>query len=94
MLTPTQNRNFTIRLDAKVKEEAESLFAELGMTLSGAMNIFLHQALIVGGLPFEVRRERPNKTSLAAMEEAVRLANDPHAKRFATVDELMEDLRK
>ena len=68
MTTPTQNRNFTIRLDAKVKEKAESLFAELGMTLFGAMNIFLHQALIVGGLPFEVRRERPNKTTLAAME--------------------------
>ena len=94
MPTHTQNRNFTIRLDAKVKDEAERLFADLGMTLSGAMNIFLHQALIVGGLPFEVRQERPNKTTLAAMEEAVRLANDPNAKRFATVDELMEDLRK
>ena len=94
MTTLTQNKNFTIRLDAKVKEEAEKLFADLGMTLSGAMNIFLHQALIVRGLPFEVRQERPNKTTLAAMEEAVRLANDPHARRFATVVELMEDLEK
>ena len=96
MPTLTQNKNFTIRLDAKVKDEAERLFADLGMTLSGAMNIFLHQALIAGGLPFEVRKqqERPNKTTIAAMEEAIRLANDPNAKRFATVDELMEDLRK
>ena len=47
MTTLTQNKNFTIRLDAKVKEEAEKLFADLGMTLSGAMNIFLHQELIV-----------------------------------------------
>ena len=94
MPTLTQNRIFTFRLDVKVKDEAERLFADLGMTLSGAMNIFLHQALIVGGLPFEVRQERPNKTTLAAMEEAIRLANDPNAKRFATVDELMEDLRK
>lgn len=52
------------------------------------------EKFIVGGLPFEIRRERPNKTTLAAKEEAVRLANDTHAKRFATVDELMEDLRK
>ena len=94
MVTATQNRNFTIRLDAKVKEEAESLFADLGMTLSGAMNIVLHQALIVRGLPFEVRQEHPNRATLAAMEEAVRLANDPKARRFATVDELMEDLEK
>ena len=94
MPTLTRNKNFTIRLDAKVKDEAERLFADLGMTLSGAMNIFLHQALIVGGLPFEVRRERPTKTKPAAMEEAIRLANASNGWRFATVDELMEDLRK
>ncbi len=94
MATLTQNKNFTIRLDAKVKEEAERLFADLGMTLSGAMNIFLHQALIVRGLPFEVRQEHPNKTTIAAMEEAIRLANDPKTRRFKTVEELMEDLEK
>ena len=94
MTTLTQNKNFTIRLDAKVKEESEKLFADLGMTLSGAVNIFLHQALIVRGWPVEGRQERPNESTVAAMEEAVRLANDPHARRFATVDELMEDLEK
>ena len=94
MATLTQNKNFTIRLDGKVKEEAERLFADLGMTLSGAVNIFLHQALIVRGLPFEVKQERPNKTTLATMEEAIRIANDPNTKRFSTVDELMEDLEK
>lgn len=57
------------------------------------MNIFLHRALIAGGLSFEVSQERPNDP-LAAMEDAVRLANDPNDKRIATVDELMEDLRK
>ena len=91
---PMMNVHAHMLYVAKVKDEAERLFADLGMTLSGAMNIFLHQALIVGGLPFEVRQERPNKATLAAMEEAIRLANDPNAKRFATVDELMEDLRK
>jgi DNA-damage-inducible protein J len=94
MTTLTQNKNFTIRLDAKVKEEAEKLFADLGMTLSGAMNIFLHQALIVRGLPFEVRQEQPNRTTLAAMKEAIRLADDPKTRHFKTVDELMEDLEK
>lgn len=93
MPAPAQNKNLTTRLDAKVKDEAERLFDDLGMTLSGAMNIFLHRALIAGGLPFEVRQEPPN-APLAAMENAVRLANKPNDKRFATVEELMEDLRK
>ena len=49
--------NFTVRLDAEKKAEAEKLFADLGMTLSGAFNIFLNQCLMVQGLPFAVRRE-------------------------------------
>lgn len=40
MPTFTQNRIFTFRLDVKVKDEAERLFAVLGMALSGAMYIF------------------------------------------------------
>ena len=62
--------NFTVRLDAEKKAEAEKLFSDLGMTLSGAFNIFLNQCLMVQGLPFAVRRERPNLTTLAAMRVA------------------------
>ena len=94
MATLTTNKNYTIRLDPNVKAEAERLFADLGMTLSSAMNIFLHQALIVRGLPFDVTEEHPNKTTRAAMEEAIRIANDPKTKRFSSVDDLMKDLRK
>jgi len=86
--------NFTVRLDAEKKAEAEKLFSDLGMTLSGAFNIFLNQCLMVQGLPFAVRRERPNQTTLAAMREAVQLAGDPNAKTYSSVDELMKDLEK
>ncbi len=94
MATVSQNQNFTIRLDSKVKEDAEQLFAGLGLSLSSAMNIFLHKALMVRGLPFEVCEERPNATTRAAMDEALRLLEDPEAKRFSSVAELMEDLKK
>lgn len=86
--------NFTVRVDAEKKAEAEKLFADLGMTLSGAFNVFLSHALMVQGLPFAVRRERPNRTTLAAMREAVQLANDPDSKAFSSVDELMKDLQE
>jgi len=86
--------NFTVRLDSQVKEDAEKLFSDLGMTLSSAFNIFLHQSLISQGLPFPVCREVPNKTTLAAMKEAIELANNPTAKAFSSVKELMEDLKK
>lgn len=83
--------NFTGLLDSKLKQEAETLFNELGMTLSGAVNVFLRQSVRVQGIPFEIRKEQLNKTSLAAMKEAVALANDPKTKTYASVSEMMRD---
>ena len=62
--------NYTIRLDADLRQEAEQLFADLGLNLSTAMNIFLRKAVEVGGIPFEVCRSRPNAETLAAIREA------------------------
>lgn len=44
----------TIRIDPNVKAEARELFGKLGLTTTDAVTIFLHQALITGGLPFSV----------------------------------------
>jgi len=84
--------NFTVRLDSQLKADAENLFSDLGMNLSTAFNVFLHQALIVQGLPFQLKRKQPNMTTIAAMKEAIELANDPNAKTFCSIKELMEDL--
>jgi DNA-damage-inducible protein J len=46
--------NVTIRLDRRVKENAEKLFDDLGMNLSTAFNIFARQALRQGKIPFEI----------------------------------------
>ena len=86
--------NFTVRLDSKLKQDAETLINDLGMTLSGAVNVFLRQAVRVQGIPFEIRKEQPNRTTLAAMKEAVALANDPKAKTYASVAEMMRDIEK
>lgn len=92
-MATTRTTNFTVRLDTQVKDEAEKLFGDLGMTLSSAFNIFLHQAILTQGLPFPVCKEHPNKTTLAAMKEAIELANHPHAKTYSNVKELLEDLK-
>ncbi len=87
--------NYTVRLDVLVKEESEKLFNDLGLTLSSALNIFLRQALQAQGFPFAIKREQPfNKTTLAAMREAVEIANDPEVKTHSSVRGLMEDLEK
>ncbi|MDR6939670.1 type II toxin-antitoxin system RelB/DinJ family antitoxin [Arcanobacterium hippocoleae] len=46
---PTQ-----IRIDADVKIQATQLFSKLGLDMSSAVNVFLRQCLMRGGLPFDV----------------------------------------
>ncbi len=52
-------KNMTIRLDEKLKEEAEALFDELGLTVSGAITVFLKQAVREQRIPFEICKESP-----------------------------------
>ena len=50
---------FTFRVNPEVKKESIELFESLGITMSDAINLFLHQALIEGGFPFEIK-QKPN----------------------------------
>lgn len=84
--------NVSIRVDSEVKEQAESLFAELGMTMSTAFNVFLRQSLRDGGLPFQVSTRSPNQETIEALLEAKRLAKNPEARRYSNVNELLVDL--
>ena len=56
-----KNISFSVRLDSKLKDDAEKLFAELGLSLGSAMNIFLRQSVRIKGLPFSIRRGQPEK---------------------------------
>ena len=85
--------NYTIRLDTELRKEAEALFADLGMSLATAFQIFLKQDQ-EQGLPFPVKKKQPNKVTLAAMKEALELAESPDAKTYSSASELIEDLEK
>lgn len=86
--------NFSVRMDSEVKQQCEELFNDLGMTLTTAINIFLRQAIRVGGLPFEVRQERPNRETIAAMLEAERIAHDPTVPHYSDVEEALRELKR
>jgi len=51
--------NISIRMDAELKAQADALFAELGMNLSTAFNIFVRQCLREGGIPFRITLNLP-----------------------------------
>ena len=82
-----------MRIHPEVKEDAESIFASLGMTLTEAINIFLHKSIMEGGLPFSVRQPRYNKETEAALVEARDiLAGKVDAQRYDSADALFADL--
>lgn len=48
------NINVTIRIDEDLKEEADKLFDDLGMSFTTAINVFVKQSLREGRIPFEI----------------------------------------
>ena len=86
--------NFSVRMDSDIKKQRETLFNELGMNLTTAINIFLRQSIRSGGLPFEVKVEQPNRETIAAMLEAERIARDPSVKHYSDVEEALLELKR
>jgi DNA-damage-inducible protein J len=85
--------NINIRIDPETKMRAEQLFARFGITVTDAVNIFLHQSLMVGGLPFEMKQPSYNYETEAAMQEARDIASGKiPAKSYASARELFEEL--
>ena len=86
--------NFTLRLDSNVKKQCESMYGELGLNLTTAINIFLRQSLRVSGFPFDIRLNKPNKETIAAILEAQRIAEDPSIERYTNVEDALKALKE
>jgi DNA-damage-inducible protein J len=55
------------RVEPQVKHEAESIFKQLGLSISEAVNLFYNQVILYRGLPFEVRL--PSDETLQVFKE-------------------------
>ena len=60
----------TARVDSEKKRQAEEIFNDLGMTLSGAISVFINEVVQYQGIPFNIRR-RPviNQRMEAILDE-------------------------
>jgi DNA-damage-inducible protein J len=85
--------NLNIRIDPETKSGAERLFSSFGITVTDAVNIFLRQSLMVGGLPFEMKQPRFNRETEAAIQEARDIASGLTAARtYSSAKELFAEL--
>ena len=83
-----------ISIDADIKVKAQELFADFGLDLSTAINIFLRQAVRENAIPFSISREMPNDDTIEAIKEFEEFKKNPgQYKRYASFSELLDEVK-
>jgi DNA-damage-inducible protein J len=75
------------RMDAHLKDEAESILAECGLNATQGINLFYRQIVLQRGLPFDVKL--PNAESRQAMRE---IETGEGLIRSGSAEDLFDDL--
>ena len=88
--------NLTVRIDEKLKADAESVLSKLGLTASDAIRIFFSQIRNTKGIPFELKLyDEPSAETVAAIKQAEKdLKAGKVSRSYTDVDALMADLLK
>ena len=64
--------SFSIRVNPKVRDEANALFESPGLDFATATRIFYQAAIDCGGFPFEVKKELPSEETIKTLRVAER----------------------
>jgi DNA-damage-inducible protein J len=77
-----------VRINEQLKEQATDTLAQIGLSVSDAVKLFLHRVVIEQALPLQLKV--PNAETRAAMGEARRRSRT----KFSTPQALFDDLEK
>jgi DNA-damage-inducible protein J len=83
----TKTTAITVRLDPQVKEDAQAILKELGLTTTQAVSLFFKQVTLNRGLPFAV--EIPNEETIQAIEDGL---NKRNVKTFENAEAALDFL--
>jgi DNA-damage-inducible protein J len=88
--------NLNIRVDKDLKENADKLFDSLGLNMTTAMNVFLHQCVREQAIPFRIQvtpqEETPNAETRAALEELQAERKKKDKKTYNSFSELLAEV--
>ncbi|MBQ9180769.1 type II toxin-antitoxin system RelB/DinJ family antitoxin [Candidatus Saccharibacteria bacterium] len=99
-MTTNRSAAMLIRTQPEIKEKSEKIFAKIGLSTSDAVNLFLSQVVITGGIPFPLRSEAREPHTLedvtkeelhAKLQKGI---NDAKAGRVRPAEEVFDELRK
>lgn len=87
------NTTYNIRIDKRIREQADALYKSMGLSLSSAINLFLTQSVIQGRLPLTGVIAEPTYADALLRDAAeidAAIANET-AKIYATPNELFNE---
>ena len=78
--------NVTLRIDRGLKDQADELFADLGLSFTAAVNLFIRKSVRTGGIPFDVDTSpaRSDRMAISAAFDQLFASNEAQ-KRAARV---------
>ena len=79
VMNAPKTSTFQMRINPEIKNQAEQLFQNCGMTLTDAINVFIQQALNAGGMPFIVTqnsREALKDQAMARLMSEIQKGRD------------------
>ena len=83
--------NTNISIDANLKKQAVELFNKFGLDFSTAISLFLSQSVREKRIPFEIRLDIPNQTTIDALNELDEMkSNKKKYKRYSSSKELIK----
>jgi addiction module RelB/DinJ family antitoxin len=93
-----KNETLHIRVNENVKVNAEKTLDLLGLSIAEAVNMFLHQIPLVGGLPFDVKISQAPKSVIVNNKEELYAALETgmeqiRAGKVISAETVMERLR-
>lgn len=86
----TKSVSMNIRMDETTKRQAQQLFAEFGLDMTTAINMFLKQSVREQKIPFELKANIINEETKKVIMESEKGIG--MSKTFSSTDELFEDL--
>jgi DNA-damage-inducible protein J len=94
-----QNELLQVRVESKVKKQANRVLSSLGMDLSTGVRIFLNQVILKDGIPFDVFTEngftkKQEEEMLREVGEVKRKYKTGKIKGYDNMEELEKDLLK
>lgn len=90
-----EKTTLVVTVDQELKEQAEEILAELGISMSSAISLFLRQVVIERGIPFPLKLPRSESIDISTLTgedpnaEIQKGSNDAKAGRVCSSAETM-----